>query len=164
MLSLSSHPAQKGEHMSACKNCQDTQTVKNGFVRDKQRYKCKTCGYNFVLGDERHSHSTEVKKALCIILYSLGKASFGFLAKLLGVSRTTTYYWIRQAASSTDEPTIAPDIRDIEFDEMWHFIQSKKEKSGLLKPWIVAQGEPLPGYSVVVMLQHSDGSTINSNI
>ena len=41
------------------------------------------CGYNFVLGDERHSHSTEVKKALCIILYSLGKASFGFLAKLL---------------------------------------------------------------------------------
>src|SRR5437870_426726 len=92
MLSLSSHPAQKGEHMIACKNCQDTQTVKNGFVRDKQRYKCKTCGYNFVLGDERHSHSTEVKKALCIILYSLGKASFGFLAKLLGVSRTTTYH------------------------------------------------------------------------
>ena len=150
--------------MMTCKNCHDSQTVKNGFVRDKQRYQCKMCGYNFVLGDERHSHATEVKKALCIILYSLGKASFGFMAKLLGVSRTTTYYWIRQAAAGTDEPTIAPDIREIEFDEMWHFIQSKKEKSGLSKPWIVAQGELLPGYWVVVMLQHSNDSMINSNI
>ena len=164
MLSLYSPPTQKGKHMITCKNCQDTHTVKNGFVRDKQRYKCKVCGYNFVLGDERHSHATEIKKALCMILYSLGKASFGFLAKLLRVSRTTTYYWIRQAAASTDEPTIAPDIQEIEFDEMWHFIQSKKEKSGLSKPWIVAQGEPWPGYSVVVMLQHSNGSMINSNI
>ena len=150
--------------MVTCKNCHDPHTVKNGFVRAKQRYKCKLCGYNFVLGDERHSQATEVKKALCIILYSLGKASFGFLAKLFGVSRTTTYYWIRQAAASTDEPAIAEDIQEIEFDEMWHFIQSKKEKFGSLRPWIVAQGEPLPGYSVVVMLQHSNGSMINSNI
>ena len=150
--------------MVACKNCQDTHTVKNGFVRAKQRYKCKLCGYNFVLGDERHSQATEVKKALCIILYSLGKASFGFLAKLFGVSRTTPYYWIRHAAASTAEPTIAEDIQEIEFDEMWHFIQAKKGKFGSLRPWIVAQGEPLPGYSVIVMLQHSNGSTIHSNI
>ena len=70
MLFLSRHPVQKGEHVTACKNCQDPHTVKNGFVREKQRYKCQACGYNFVLGDERHSHATEVKKALCIILYS----------------------------------------------------------------------------------------------
>ena len=152
MLSLFLHPAPKGEHMIACKNCHETHTVKNGCVRDKQRDKCKRCGYNFVLGDERHSHATEVKKALCIILYSLGKASFGFLAKLLGVSRTTTYYWIRQAAASTNEPSMAPDIQEIEFDEMWHFRRSKKDKAGLSTPWIVAQGEPWRGYSVVVML------------
>jgi transposase-like protein len=90
MLSLSPHLAPKGEHMVACKNCYDTHTVKNGVVRAKQRYKCKLCGYNFVLGDDRHSQAREVKKALCLILYALGKASFGFLAKLLGVSRTTT--------------------------------------------------------------------------
>ena len=149
--------------MITCENCQNTHTVKNGFVRGKQRYKCHACGYNFVLGDERHSHATEIKKALAIILYSLGKSSFGFLGKLFGVSRTTTSYWIRQAASRIDTPPIASDIQAIEFNEMWHFIQSTKEKSGLLKPWIVAQGEPWPGYSVVVMLQHANGSMINSN-
>jgi transposase len=52
--------------MIACKNCQNTQTVKNGFVRDKQRYKCKLCGYNFVLGDGRHPHTTEIKKP-CVL-------------------------------------------------------------------------------------------------
>jgi hypothetical protein len=26
-------------------------------------YQCRACGDNFVLGDERHSHATEVKKA-----------------------------------------------------------------------------------------------------
>jgi transposase-like protein len=150
--------------MIACKNCQHTHTVKNGFVRGKQRYQCRACGDNFVMGDERHSHSTAVKKALCVIVYSLGKASFGFLAKLLGVSRTTTYYWIRQAAASTDEPTIAPDVQAIEVDEMWHFMQSKKEKFGSLQPWIVVQGEPLPGYLVVVMRQRSNDSTTKSNI
>ena len=65
------------------KNCQHTHTVKNGFVRGKQRYQCRACGYNFVLGDERHSHATEVKKALCIILAfpisEFGLYSCGFL-------------------------------------------------------------------------------------
>ena len=150
--------------MIPCKNCRNTQTVKNGFVRCKQRYKCRACGYNFVLGDDRHAHTTEVKKALAVILYSLGKSSFGFLGKLFGVSRTTAYYWIRQAAASTDEPTITENIQEIEFDEMGHFLQSKKENFGSLRRWIVAAGEPLPGYSVVVMLQHSNASMINSNI
>jgi len=142
--------------MVPCKNCRHTNTVKNGYVRQKQRYKCHACGFNFVEGDARHKYETEVKKALSIILYSLGKASFGFLGKLFGVSRTTTYYWVRQGAEKTDEPSISPDTKAIDFDEMWHFIQSKKENSGLSKPWIIAQGEPLPGYSVVVMLQPSN--------
>jgi len=150
--------------MIACKNCQTTNTVKNGFVRGKQRYKCYACGYNFVLGDARHPHTTEIKKALSIILYSLGKASFGFIAKLFGVSRTTASYWIRDAAARVEEPTIAGDIQEIELDEMWHFIQSKKERFGLSQRWIVAQGELLPGYVVVVILQPFNGSMTKSNI
>lgn len=65
------------------------------------------------------------------MLYSLGKSSCGFLGKLFGVSRTTTYYGIRQAAPSIDHPPIAADIQALEFDERWHVIHSTKEKSGL---------------------------------
>src|SRR5262250_2556388 len=112
--------------MIACKNCQQISTVKNGFVRGKQRYKCHACHYTFVVGDERHKPETELKKALSVVLYALGKASFGFLAKLFGVSRTTTYSWIRDIATTIAEPAIAGDIHAIDFDEMWHCIQSKK--------------------------------------
>jgi transposase len=150
--------------MIPCKNCRDTQTVKNGVVRGKQRYKCRACGDNFVLGDERHSHATEVKKALAIILYSLGKSSFGFLGKLFGVSRTTAYYWSRHAAASMDEPALTANIQEIEFDEMWHFLQAKQATVGSLRPWIVALGEPVPGYAVVVMLHHSHGSMLNATM
>ncbi len=148
--------------MLHCKNCESEKCIKNGFVREVQRYRCKECGYNFIIGDRRINESTEIKKALAIILYSLGKSSFGFLGKLFGVSRTTPYKWIKKSAEAIAEPTIDSSITEIEFDEMWHFIQSKKPKNGLSKRWIVAQGELLPGLSAVVMLKPSDDFTTKS--
>ena len=38
-------------------------------------------------------------------------------------------------------------IKEMEFDEMWHFIGSKKTSSGLSKPWIVLQEELWHGCS-----------------
>ena len=144
--------------MTTCKRCHSAKAVKNGVVREKPRYKCKDCGYNFVNGDDRMKDSLVVKKALAVILYSLGKASFGMLGKIFGVSRSLTYRWIAQEASRLPEPSVPGDIREMEFDEMWHFVGSKKTKNGSSKPWIVAQGELLPGLSAIVMLQHSKDS------
>jgi len=49
--------------------------VKNGFVRKKERYLCKNCSRTFVIEDAKKKESLKVKKALAVILYSLGKAS-----------------------------------------------------------------------------------------
>ena len=68
--------------MSNCKNCHSSEVTKNGFVRSKQRYRCKTCGYNFVEGDERTNPQTTIKRAFAVILYSLAKASYGTIANL----------------------------------------------------------------------------------
>src|SRR5262252_3988950 len=150
--------------MIPCKNCQQHNTVKNGFVRNKQRYKCHACHYTFVLGDERHKQETEVKKALSVILYSLGKASFGFLAKLFGVSRTTTYYWIRDIAATTEAPTIADNIREIDVDEMWHFIQSKKTRvaksAGVKPPEAARDMMQDPGENVAAASAAAGGSRV----
>jgi transposase len=149
--------------MTICKRCHSVKIVKNGHVREKPRYKCKDCGYNFVDGDARLKESLVVKKALAVILYSLGKASFGMLGKIFGVSRSLTYRWIAEEASRLPEPTVTGNIREMEFDEMWHFIGSKKTKYGSSKPWIVAQGELWPGLSAVVILQHSKDFMTKSN-
>jgi len=145
--------------MQECKNCKSEKVVKGGKVRGKQRYKCKECGYFFVNGDERTNEKIAALKALCVLIYSLGKGSYNMMGKLFGRNRSLIYRWIREAGLNTEEPAINGEIAQIEFDEMWHFIQSKKENFGSSKPLTVVAGELSPGFSVVVIAQHLSGST-----
>jgi len=41
---------------------------------------------NFVLGDGRVDPETATKSAFAVLLYGLGKASYGLIAKLFGVT------------------------------------------------------------------------------
>jgi len=110
-----------------CKNCDCVKIVKNGKVRNKQRYKCKECGFNFVDGDGRTNDKTIALKALAVLFYSIGKSSYGMLGKIFKRDPSLIYRWIKQAGLTYDVPAISGEIREIEFDEMWHFIQSKKQ-------------------------------------
>jgi transposase len=141
--------------MINCKNCNKTRIVKNGIARGKQRYKCKDCGCNFTQGDDRIKKENEAKKSLAVLLYSLGRGSFRFIGRILDVSNVSVYKWINKIADKLEEPKVVDNIKEIEFGEMWHFINSKKTRNGSLKPWIVVQGEPSLGLQVVVMLKHS---------
>ena len=78
----------------------------------------------------------------------------------MGLNRSLPYRWIREEAHKITEPLIPGEISEMEFDEMWHFIGSKKTKNGSSRRWIVARGELWPGLSVVVMLQPSKDSMI----
>ena len=144
--------------MPSCKNCQSAQVIKRGKTRGKQRYKCKECGYHFVEGDARTNDKIAAKKAMCVILYSLGKGSFRMLAKIFDTSPSLTYRWIVEAGCKLPEQEVSGDITQMEFDEMWHFIKSKKTNFGSSRPLTVAVGEPWPGYSAVVILQPSGDS------
>jgi len=141
-----------------CKKCGNGQYTKNGFVRGVQRYRCKQCACNFIQKDSRQKVTLE-GKALAVLLYASGKSSYGFIAKLFNVSRTGVLKWIRGFAQQIPEPSIANEIKEIEFDEMWHFLKSKKTKYGYGKPWIVLQVEPSPGLSAIVMLKRFKNST-----
>ena len=145
--------------MPVCKKCGSEKVVRNGIVAGKQRYRCKECGCNFREGDDRTSEKVLAKKALCVLLYAMGKGSFRMLGRILKIDHTLVYRWIRAFGESLPEPQVPGDITQMEFDEMWHFIGSKKENFGLSKPLTVAHGELWPGCSAVVILQHSDDST-----
>jgi transposase len=112
--------------MDSCKNWVHGGIVRKGKVRGKQRYKCKECGYNFVDGDERRDPQGAVKRAFAVILYAVGKGSYGFIARLFGVTPPAVLKWIRQEAAGLPAPEVSGAIREMEFDEMWHFIHSKK--------------------------------------
>ena len=137
--------------------------VKAGKIRGKQRYKCKDCGYAFVVGDERNEKIVAMK-ALVVLLYSLAKGSYGMLGKIFGRNRSLIYRWIKESGLLLDEAVIDGEIKEIEFDEMRHFIGSKKTNFGSSKRLIAARGKLSHGYSVVVTLQRSDDCTTKSNI
>jgi len=118
---------------------------------------------NFVIGDKRIDHNTAVKRAFAVILYGLGRLSYGFIAKLFGVTPAAVQKWIKKEADLMAEPEISGKIKKIEFDEMWHFIGKKKVKNGSSRHWTVLQGELSPGLQVVVMLRPSSDSTTKSN-
>ena len=83
-----------------CKNCRKKNVIKNGQVRNQQRYRCKDCGYNFIKGDRRVKRDTAIKRAFAVILYSVGKASYGFIAKLFGVTRPAVQKWLEREAAT----------------------------------------------------------------
>ncbi len=139
--------------MAICKQCGGERTVKNGTVRGKARYKCKDCGLNFTDGDGRVRNELAAKKALAVILYSLGKASFGMLAKIFGVSRSLTYGWIREKTDALPEPVVAGTISEMEFDEMWHKSGQKNKK------WIIKAVDRSTGRTVTWVIGGRDAAT-----
>ena len=104
--------------MIQCKECQSDTIVKNGIVREKQRYKCKSCGCNFIIGDSPLNPATEFKRQTGVVFYSLGQASCRFLAKLLAVSPATTYQWVGKSAETLAEPVVSAGVKEIEIDQM----------------------------------------------
>ena len=123
--------------MSKCKQCDSISTVKNGVVRNKQRYKCKDCGYNFVEGDLRKERNLD-KQRLALHLY-LENMGFRAIGRVLGVSNVSVLNWVRSTGKSIkqyhQEQGYPKKVRVMEFDEMWHFIGSKKESYGFGLHW-----------------------------
>ena len=144
--------------MRICKKCGSEKSVKNGIVSGKQRYRCKECGCNYREGDGRSNEKVAARKALCILLYAMAKGSYRMMGKILGIDHTLIYRWIRAFGESLPEPEVSGEIAQMEFDEMWHFVGSKKTSFGSSKLLTVAHGKLWPGCSAVVILQPSDDS------
>ena len=49
------------------------------------------------------------------------------IARLLGVSHVAVYNWIRAAGEAAPPPDATPSSGIVEIDEMWHFVEGKKQ-------------------------------------
>ena len=90
-----------------------------------QRYRCKACGRDFTATPPRGK--PPAMEALAVLLYSLGNASQGMIAELLGVSHVAVYKWIRAAGGDAPAPSATPSDGIVRIDETWHFLDGKKQ-------------------------------------
>jgi transposase-like protein len=124
--------------MSKCKFCNSENIVRNGNIRRKQRYKCKDCKKSYTEGDGRVSDN-KIAQSIALILYSTGKSSYRFIARLLNLSPATIYNWLKKLANTYLPEDKNSKYEEIEIDEMWHFIQKKVTNAGYSKQWIEKQ-------------------------
>ena len=146
-----------------CKHCQSSSYIKRGKIRGKQSYSCNSCHRTFVQGDLRQ-RSTPESRALAVLLYGSGKASLRFIAKLLNVSAPTVIYWLSKLDKQLPEPKVDQVLKEVEFDEMWHFINKKNNKYGYGEQWTVLPVKPLHGLLGIVLLKASKSSSQSSPV
>ena len=132
-----------------CKGCGGEEHVKNGFMRGKQRYRCKACGLNFT--DTPPRGLPLRLKVEAVLLYVSG-LSMNRTAKLLGVSTPSVMTWIERFAEVYGQKP-EPEGRAVvvELDEMWHFLKKRPTSSGSGRLGIVLQAAWLTGSVVAVM-------------
>ncbi len=76
-----------------CPKCNHSGVVKSGIVNDRQRYKCKSCNYNFSVSKiGKKIDSYYVVKALQLYIEGV---SYREIERLLGVSHVSVMNWVK---------------------------------------------------------------------
>ena len=136
-----------------CKRCGSEKQVKNGMMRGKQRFLCKSCGLNFT--DTPARGKPLAMKAAAVLLYVSG-LSMNRTAKLLGVSTPTVQAWLEQfAAAYAQKPEPEGRAVVIELDEMGHDLKKGPSPSGSGRLGIVRQGSWWTGNAAIVTEPHA---------
>ena len=113
--------------MHTCSKCTDNRIIKSGFMKGKQRYKCKNCLYHFtVVRRSGDSMPEQRKKALNLYLEGLGFRSIG---RALDFSHVAIYHWICAFGERVEVEQNA-EIEIIEMDEMHSYVGHKKTTVG----------------------------------
>jgi len=139
-----------------CKKCFKQNFVKAGFVRNKQRYKCKECNCFFT--DTIQGYPPEIKlTAIRLYLEGLG---FRAIERLLKISNVTVLNWVNNLAQEIKMIRKMDGNEGIvtvmELDEMWHYIGKKNKNFG--SGWLLTEIQKglLPLNSVVVVKKQAE--------
>jgi len=127
--------------MKNCHRCQSSIIIKQGNHGQKQRFKCKACGYQSV-----HEHLPDVNerrkkllRGICLFLSGLSKNA---VAKLMGVSCQAVCNWIIEMGEYDKlMPKPSGQLVSLELDEMWHFHNDKSKKLWIWKAYCRETGQ-----------------------
>ena len=113
--------------MPECPKCQTVKVIKSGHHHDRQRYRCKGCGFQFTRTTPRGRPASE--KAMAVTLYTMG-LSLNSIARLFKVSTPAVLRWVRLFAEKVYEKPEPREAVVVELDEMWHYLHAKKTNYG----------------------------------
>jgi transposase-like protein len=141
-----------------CRFCLSDNIIKSGKVRQKQRYKCKSCNKHFITNFISRGVDISIKlQALALIKEGV---AFRAVARLIKVSLSAVLKWfknkaliIKQIVNSQSIDQIK-EIDVVEIDEMWHYTQKNREKYGYGLLFLVPREGSWPLKLALVVRKH----------
>ncbi len=113
-----------------CPVCSSLNIKKNGINKQrKQRYRCKICGRQFILKYSYRAYLLYIREL--IVPISLNGSGIRDTARVLHISATTLIRVISEQAKNLPPVKLPERIADVEIDEMWSFVQKKKNQCWL---------------------------------
>lgn len=77
-----------------CPNCNSDTSIKSGVIKNRQRYKCKTCGYFYTVNKlGKKIDDYYVNKALQLYLEGL---TYREIERILGISHVSIMNWVKK--------------------------------------------------------------------
>lgn len=104
--------------------------IKKGFCKKtgKQIWYDKIEKRHFFKEYKRRGYS-ERRKKKAIELHG-ENVGFRAIGRMLHISHTTAYYWVRAYQERLQDPTLPAWSSEIQLDEMWHFNKKKAKRDG----------------------------------
>ncbi len=112
-----------------CPQCDSDQVVRSGIVQQRQRYRCKKCGYHFTVDKlGKRIDPYYVVKALQLHLEGI---SLREIERILGVSHVSVMNWVRQYRIKVPEQRdYRPTYKVLDHAELVDFVKDKDHLSG----------------------------------
>ncbi len=137
-----------------CPKCGYKHSIKSGKVEGQQRWKCKSCSYQYTRMEQRGRPLWQ--KSLSLFLYCHGVPLYK-LARLFGVQPSTILKWVRHHAGGRYiRPEASSVVAIMEKEEMRAYMQgahyASEKNNGEL--WIAIESEFLEGKMGITISDH----------
>jgi hypothetical protein len=115
--------------INLCPNCNSESYIKSGVIKDRQRYKCKDCGYFFTVNKlGKKIDDYYVNKALQLYLEGL---TYREIERILGVSHVSIMNWVKKYNIKRPYRTdYHPTYKILNANELSKFFQNSENLSG----------------------------------
>lgn len=112
-----------------CPKCGSREAIKSGMIQGEQRWKCKSCQYQYTRIIPRGRPLWQ--KSLVVFLYSYG-VSMHMIARIFHVQPSTILKWVRSYAKDTQPIPEMGDLTFLDLKEMPALLKTRGKDSNIL--------------------------------
>ena len=108
----------------ACPKCKNKNIIKSGIVKDRQRFRCKSCNYFFtVLKEGKNIDPYYVIKALQLYIEGV---TYREIERILGISHVSVINWVKKYGIKAPENNeYRPTYKVLNHAELLDFFKEK---------------------------------------